>query len=1353
MFTIKRTTDRAGVVLIVVIGVLAVLSLLAATFSMLMRVELSASRYNTEHEMARQAAHDGAQFLIASLKQQLAAGITSGVLPDLCPNPGDSLGCSELYRRGNYKVYYLIDPHPRTAAASPWTVGLGLEDAGMFNINCMGFAADLGNNTDPSIRRTSFDMSLVRLLKLRFDTMSAADQDLVEDYYDDFNIVGGVGDIARQRVAILVNKAILAWRHGNNKVPGMPGTEEHRLGHLPRWSATIGCAGVNAGTGWPGNSDTSKEWGHNDGLPSSVLLRTDGIGDRWSWFEVNSMYAPAALATARMWASKGDPATEGWRDDIGIPTSAQFWGRIESVAPSGGNFIIVLDDTRLGWRDFIAAQWNGAFVGVNGVNTATGEVSNWYGTVSATTATKTLTVSGAGIGAPKAGHSICLSLVGVAPWLGTLNGRWAAAAAGTGDMTPTAMFWPDGSLVAETGILDLVYGDAAKCIGGGPTVTAVNGTPSTLIDSARAAAGGTPWAAGDFPVPVVVRITDGPGTGQVRRIIGYTPPDTLNILGDWTVLPTGSYYQIERYDDSRPSKYHPDALQGDDRAYLSLGELREVLALAIQADNDGSATLDQARACADLLLACVQKHLTVSSRAGQALQEAVSINDWRTDGLDNDANGVVDDEAQPATAALALALYDRLGLKLWANADPTRVPQAAQLVANIIDFRDADHIPTRLTHTDLGETTAFTVYGAEGVHVTEVMPSPDAVYSTTGAEMIDDGGPGPQPALADLKAWDWNVAGYWEVLTKADGTLDAAAANPNATFTFTAPAGFYAIRLIGKGLDTLGAGTVTCNTTACTVGTATTDPEDAAWQTAFLKSATGLFCVDTAGGVTLTIRAPLNTQFKGFALCNQYIEITNIAARDIDAAGWKVTTNRGEITIPSTNPAKCIRGASADGIFPINYGTYVIAICEEAYEKTWGVDKGGIWGDVAGEDYTVWAAGDVLDDNAFALLLGAFDGTTRAPSVRINDAAGNLIAGGAVDGAIPPVADPAVSLDAYSSIEKTRLLQPTWDTATAFWATHTTGAPALAGSQNISSTIQGDPPRKPASDTGWRTNLNKGFAALWSAYPTLNKGSAFAAADQVFPIILNQPYPTVGWLGLVSTSNAALRTVDANPDPNTAPTEPEHLLGTLMAKAATGGVYARLNINTATAEALGSVFSGEYAGPPVPPSTLPVFDGEAGLIVSTRNARDKGSATPAGPNALADLSWANWDELLIDPIFQNAVSSASSNYRRAPDGLGFFDKISDNVSNDDSGAGTYADDFMDDSDEKEEWARRFGNLFDLRSTAFKFTVAGLVYKNEPSPGKPLAEVRIEMDVDLATDTDFDGIPDVRVEHFRYLFTQ
>jgi hypothetical protein len=628
--------------------------------------------------------------------------------------------------------------------------------------------------------------------------------------------------------------------------------------------------------------------------------------------------------------------------------------------------------------------------------------------------------------------------------------------------------------------------------------------------------------------------------------------------------------------------------------------------------------------------------------------------------------------------------------------------------------------------------------------------------------------------------------------------------------------------------------------------------------------------------------------------------------------------------------------------YPINYGTYVICMSEESYEKQWSAQPGdpdystnpgynnapstngdGIWGDERNESYPIYPFGDLSSDaQTMALLLGQ-KGTASAyqPWVTVKDAWGNLIAGGSaasgyVDAEIPTILNPSDATDSncYSAIEKTMVLQPTWDVDTdsvstnRYWRLYTSpslpqGPVALAASQNTLVIGQDDPPRTPTG-VAFRACLNESYGynfvtnlydCVWDWHPaavpkwnqtratwpggvpspmwytnerwaTLMRPSDMVTdpvtadpQNRVFPFILNRPYPTTGWLGLVPTSNTdainvtaaglpanthlpsappplasnfpqpipstylvppgSWRTIDPNPWPSTGSGSsmqsypamfPEQLLGTLMSNATAGGVYARFNINTAPVDALKTVFP----------------DTTANLIVATRAARIQGvsfTPPPANAYALANASWTNWDEFLNDPLFQNVISGQATagtantltaeafrnwvpgslsgmgmvvtltggtgagqsalilgntanmltisnvfntgtlsyptpaqSFSPVPDstttyqiGIGFFDDVGSNISNADAGAGTYADGFPDNSNEKKEWFMRFSNLFSMQSTAFQFTVAGLVFKDQPwDPtamlnNEPVAIVRIEMSVDLST-----GTPSI--VHFRYL---
>jgi hypothetical protein len=1752
-----RKTQR-GVTLIVIVAVLAVLSLLAATFGMVARVELGVSRNQTEYEMAREAAHSGVEALLNNLQSWLNGGsMTSGALPTFLPNSADTDGVLQ-YKRDGVKVYFAAsDTVPAGSLTPDWLQGLGLQDAGMFNINAMGFANDLGSNCNPDIRYTSFDCSLVRLLTSRFATISTAfinatDWSTLQSYDTNLGATSQASINELQRLAILLSRAIINWRYGpspsgyTNPLPGNPGTEERRLGHLPRWNSKLGWTNFDyvgvayptpsppynpddTGVGYPPGATGKYDWGLDDGFPSLFINETNVLGTTpWSYFEPgvwSSFLGTGATTPLQLAPSVSAPAytipTFPWGNDTGLPFPGLFWGKVLNY--SAPTATLTADNSQPGWRDWPAALWNGDYIYF-----ATGPDKWWCAKITSSTATQlTLTnfcpfpqnIPPNTLGSqpnlpftPNPGDSFCIFAPPPPPtppatftpgaYVGFLNQRWVMGDTNPeGDLVPNAMLWPNGTLATEGNVIDLMVDNYLQNANGPlnavpgivgnmgyftTTVTAAN--PSIVTDVNRNWTPGFFASSANPPVyPFVVHIYAGTGRGQVRTITNNTA-NTLSVNPPWTAgnLPdTTSQYRIEWNDNNLTSKFQPNNLQGNNRLYLSLGGLRDsVVVPALLADGLSPSagysplTTAGAQTVADILIPYFLPYLTCSTQAIQASQSLCSINDWATDGVDNNANGVVDEplEAQyeqspsqphPNRTDLANSLYNGLGLHTWAHVGApsvsttttttitrTRVAQAAQLVANIIDFRDPTDVPTKLTLTpttnDLNEQALFQtpaiVYGAKGLHVTQVMPSPDAVYSGTepsdplqpGWEMTSDGQSPPVPnptQLTDGIDWDfnsgWPQGSCWQVMTRDPTTGQ----NPVATFTFpNMMPGYYAVRLIGYPPNTVfkviynqpwpggnsnqayyaAMTTPDPDTTYYTL-TGTPPSLTPYWYTGFVRnSAAGgatdgsgvLACFEVVapnlgqyGSLTfqLQVSQPSNgvgVQFRGFALCAQYIQLTNIATHDINLAGWTVATDQTQplappppstqtlppaITIPATytttnNPnypgpttirvdrihgaAVGAPGTPSSATFPINYGTYVICMCEEAYERQWSARSGpppdpdyisgnpspngdGRWGDAVNEVCTLFPYGDyptsstgapltgaLAQNNAtMGLLLGVRTSPTTGytPAVMVSDPYGNFIAGnqiaagqsplGGVDGLIPQIYNPPTSsdpgslpptrLNCYSSIEKNVLLQPTWDTSstsvpywTLCWNPNTDGNPLptqLVAYQNVLTTVPADPNGRftgfftpPVTQTNIRTSLNRNYSTIWqtarlptalnqSANPVLNTPTVLAAQNQnrVFPFILNRPYPTTGWLGLVPTSNTdaingcigytdpthppgSWRTIDSNTIPPittgtppsatiqvSPPATPEQLLGTLMSNATVGGVYARFNINTASEAVLNSVFPSTYLdgggpgpAPPAPPTisagpntltdttknwtasnwpTTPGFtnmvvfidagDGQrqvrlitsntantltlsptppwnpllpppdntsvyrimnsqAGLIICARQQRAVGQppyaaylgyAGPPPGNfpALANNSWATWDEFLNDPVFQNSPNAYVQN--TTPIGIGFYDSpetstSNPRISNADAGAGTYADGFPDSSNERKEWFMRFSNLFCLQSTSYQFTVAGLVFVDRPwdavtmQNNEPVAMVRIEADVDLST-----GIPSI--VHLRYLAQQ
>ena len=176
---------------------------------------------------------------------------------------------------------------------------------------------------------------------------------------------------------------------------------------------------------------------------------------------------------------------------------------------------------------------------------------------------------------------------------GLLYKRWANADPYVeGDLVPNAMLWPNGTLATEQNVYNLILdsgivSDAENLAGG---VTIMADTDAVQWGSAKT------WAttllrANPDNLPMVVHIYSGAGRGQVRRITSYTdtqltlsaPWTSNNIpMTPWTATPPNPLgwvtsnpcqYRIEYLDNSLPSKYQPNNLQGNDRLYLSLGDL------------------------------------------------------------------------------------------------------------------------------------------------------------------------------------------------------------------------------------------------------------------------------------------------------------------------------------------------------------------------------------------------------------------------------------------------------------------------------------------------------------------------------------------------------------------------------------------------------------------------------------------------------------------------------------------------------------------------------------------------------------------------------------------------------------
>ncbi len=209
------------------------------------------------------------------------------------------------------------------------------------------------------------------------------------------------------------------------------------------------------------------------------------------------------------------------------------------------------------------------------------------------------------------------------------------------------------------------------------------------------------------------------------------------------------------------------------------------------------------------------------------------------------------------------------------------------------------------------------MYGAKGLHVTQVMPSPDPIYSALlGGEMIDNGS--GQPTEVPPHDWVWVASGsggYWSV---SDWNDSLNGLGPRATFAFqNLMPGYYALRLIG----TANTFTVTypiSGAATYAVTPSVAEPETAL-MTGFVRKPPDHGCnrlvcfqVPSSGTLSFQLQAPLGSRFWGFALCAQYIQLTNISTHDILLSNLTVTTDQGLLLAPNGTQPWALNYTRAD---------------------------------------------------------------------------------------------------------------------------------------------------------------------------------------------------------------------------------------------------------------------------------------------------------------------------------------------------------------------------------------------------------------------------------------------------------
>lgn len=1421
-----RNRDR-GVALLVVVSVLAVLSLLIATFAMLMSIEATAARNQTEYVMAVQAAHTGLDHLITSLRANPGLA-NAGNFDALCSDPQNPSFCRELLRRDGLKSGYLIHPADSATnvhanlAGQPWagipTAPVGSLSTGMFDINGMGFAADSDCYMTRGVRYTSSEASLYQTLCSVFDTVSntlPSAGNTIDNYLvnPSTSTTFTTDPAVRYAVAKLLAHAIVSYRYGDDGMPGGNGFEEHHYEHLGHWYRC-----------WP-----------------------------------------------NYWAGYGD---------TGASVSGLFWGRVAGYAAG----VVTVDNTQRNWRDWTANQWVGACVYfATGTNKALQRavVSPIQYNITAN-GTNTLTVTPTY--APSPGDWFCI-LPSSAAYAEFKVGR---VNSGAGDLIPDIPLWPNNVPAGEPFVFPLhyiFYPPYNNLLAEGVTPTPPLPAPAPdelYVGPAFAANWLNPSASGFFSV----RILDGIARGQVRRILNNTndagarlqvsaawttpppvgsryrveydalpayayvvdaaanpvpaggPPATLRVLGSpwsscfnafsgcvvtisydtnaaavgqsrhivynnantlylsrtWDTIPTPGTAQF-RIELPQDYKYAPDQLTGDDLSYKSVAEVLSVISSALAGSgamfHNPALTTAQANSAAAILYSTgyagdathppLKDVLTIANNLIGTKQQYVSINDWSCDGIDNNRDGVIDDTGEAGyedtdahkSSLLAAELYRGLGLLDWVDnatggAGDTRTDRlrlAAQLIANIIDFRDTDDRPTHLTIDNVDPSLGageFTppVNGYEAVHFTEIMCAPPVIDRTkfltgaeSGTELYDDGKvaypPGgvslvttpdgvtaPVPPnfveLKDSLGWDWDQpSGFgWKVAGPSllAGQVYLGTWRFDATRGYGFKTGWYAIRLH---FTNVAANTVLTFKTVTPAQNGHVVVDAAGWGYARLDSSNKLMAVrvnsntDTpANMLEFQIGAgSTGMTFDSFQLLPQFIEVTNCAAHDVSLDSLEIIAASSQIITFPTSPACKIDGSTVVNTgttFPPRYGTFVIALSEEAYARNYGtVSTDGSWGNAGGENHYVLFVGDRwsgegADTNANARAEIFRFGNAAAPTIpalklRSN---GDIVAAtgtAATDYDGDPNATTLSAPIIYESREKA--VSP----FSTSWTNYDTAvATTLGASQN----------RSYGAGTYGRTCLNRNYDACWSGgaagYPALftTAGGFAAGLSRVYPVILNRPYPSPGWLGLVPTGNLPWRTVDSNPTLGTEPDAPEKLLGLFLSRAIVGGVNSRINLNnpatTHTAHALRSILS----------------SADVTALTGARPAGGWGASYTTASNWYR--RFVGWEELLNNAAVRN-ISATSPGYT--------------------PGAGTIQPAAFDDPDQNEEFVRRYGNLIDLRTSNLKFVIAGLVYENGARPGAvppvatdtpdpPVAQVRIEIEIDMSGPA--------RVVQFRYL---
>ncbi len=929
-----------------------------------------------------------------------------------------------------------------------------------------------------------------------------------------------------------------------------------------------------------------------------------------------------------------------------------------------------------------------------------------------------------------------------------------------------------------------------------------------------------------------------------------------------------------------PDEFNPLSPSGDDRPFRAVEEVVTALADQLGATPDDWAA---GRAAYNRLL----EQLTVHTYGmpGAFTSEYVSIDDWATDGLDNDGDGnidsadtaipygtneaagagttvdvngtatvtgtgtawttnvaagdwfrlvdaTVDDDAWYEIASVdgdtqltlttncattntgldyticgpaeekpgsydralwqsfeAWRLYHAFGLDevVVPPSTPPPLPEgklrpwhALQLLANLLDFRDDDYVPTRLADPVY---TSQVAHGVEGLHITEVMAAATFDYAND-MTLIDEDYPAPGAVENNGLFWDYDgalIPPAWIQVTDSPITGEWSLDNVRI--------GDYELRIYGTGtLDNVWYD-------GAPYGAPVFGP-------AGYASVVSSTSVTTAGTKQLRITAGLGTTVSRVEFGAEYVEIMNISRRargddvweGVDPTELFLNVNGADVgggalgygtynDGSGTQTDGWIPPTFADGVFPIDYGMYVVASSAAVFENNWwlmtrgltvpsGLMHNGTWGDysgivndglattdvlepnvITGDALTNWQtpAGKVLPgdffridsdsnpnpwyeislvdlsvsqltlrperpfvgdftDSAYTILTpaesfpvyfnsGLVIADTDSITVRNEPAGGgDLIAGG---DATDDIDGYYTFVSGFTSInfvgrEKAAPIGSRQDNLTGDWPLTLWDIDAVAHTELYGSPGLLNRAMEDSLDAAGNNDL---------AFEEIDMQSPYTSE---FPSVLDAPYPSPGWLGFLH-SGRAWETL--KPDPAPSPPLPPPLLApptplpltVLLEKAFCNyrGVRAKINLNTASKDFLEAAFGGTTDIPPLTNAD----DIEAGRPFTTLLE----VFTPlAGP-----------------------IGSLDTDIR------------------DSSGAGLMYDDIVNDVDEvQEEWYRRYCNLFTIKSNVF--TVEATATIRQKSDGQILAQVRLRAVIDRGTDTDGDGVPEARVISSRYV---